>query len=37
VTVLLSTEKPRCSLVDLEDGQNPADYQVGGAAPGCSL
>jgi hypothetical protein len=29
VTVLLSTEKPRCKLVDVEQGQNPLDYQVG--------
>jgi hypothetical protein len=34
VTVLLSTEKPRCKLVDLEEGQHPADYQVGSGGGG---
>jgi hypothetical protein len=29
VPVLLSTEKPRCKLVDVE-GDNPLDFQVGG-------
>ncbi len=33
IPVLLSTEKPRCRLVNIEEvGENPLDYQVGAFA-----